>query len=84
MFSLTDKHLIEIEITGPFNEKLNQHFKCTTIRSNPSILGHVTGNQTYESFFNSLLGKQKLKLKLVFYIENLFIFNSFISRNNKR
>lgn len=53
--SLTDKHLIEIEVTGPYNEKLNQSFKCTTIRSNPAIVGHVTGNQTYESFYNSLL-----------------------------
>jgi aspartate dehydrogenase len=53
--SLTDKHLIEIEVTGPYNEKLNQSFKCITIRSNPAIIGHVTGNQTYESFYNSLL-----------------------------
>ena len=53
---LTDKHLIEIEVTGPFNAKLNQHFKCTTVRSNPAIVGHVTGNQTYESFYYSLLG----------------------------
>ncbi len=55
---LTDKHLIEIEVTGPFNSNLNQHFKCLTIRSNPAIVGHVTGNQTYESFYNSLLGNK--------------------------
>ena len=55
-FSLTDKHLIEIEVTGPFNEKLKQNFKCTTVRSNPAIIGHVTGNQTYDSFYYSLLG----------------------------
>lgn len=54
---LTDKHLIEIDVTGPYNDKLGQHFKCTTIRSNPAILGHVTGNQTYESFYSSLLGE---------------------------
>jgi len=52
---LDDKHLIEIVVTGPYNEKLQQHFKCTTIRSNPAIVGHVTGNQTYESFYNSLI-----------------------------
>ncbi|RNA08158.1 L-aspartate dehydrogenase [Brachionus plicatilis] len=53
--SLTDKHVIEIEVTGPFNDKLNQNFKCTTVRSNPAVIGHVTGNQTYASFFYSLL-----------------------------
>ena len=54
--SLTDRHLIEIEVTGPFDEKTNLNFKCTTIRSNPALVGHVTGNATYASFFNSLLG----------------------------
>ena len=52
---LTDKHVIEIETTGPFNESLQQSFKCTTIRSNPAIIGHVTGNQTYDSFYYSIL-----------------------------
>lgn len=55
--SLTDKHLIEIEVTGPFDEKANLSFKSTTVRSNPALVGHVTGNQTYASFFNSLLGR---------------------------
>lgn len=53
--NLTDKHLIEIEVTGPFDEKANLSFKSTTVRSNPALVGHVTGNQTYASFFNSLL-----------------------------
>ncbi len=54
--SLTDRHLIEIEVTGPFDDKTNLSFKCTTIRSNPALIGHVTGNATYASFYNSLLG----------------------------
>lgn len=53
--NLTDRHLIEIEVTGPFDDKTNLDFKCTTIRSNPALVGHVTGNATYASFFNSLL-----------------------------
>ena len=48
--------MIEIEVTGPFDDKTNLDFKCTTIRSNPALVGHVTGNATYASFFNSLLG----------------------------
>jgi len=53
--NLTDKHLIEIEVTGPFDDKTSLNFKCKTVRSNPALVGHVTGNQTYASFFNSLL-----------------------------
>lgn len=52
---LTDKHLIEIEVIGPYNEELKQNFHVLTVRSNPAIVGHVTGMQTYASFFNSLL-----------------------------
>ena len=58
-FSLTDRHIIEIEVTGPFNKILNQYFKCTTIRSNPAAVGNVTGVQTFVSFYNSLLGLYK-------------------------
>lgn len=42
-------------MTGPYNEALKQHFLVLTTRSNPAIVGHVTGIQTYASFFNSLL-----------------------------
>ncbi len=54
---LNDRHIIEIEITGPYNEILKDNFKCTTIRSNPAHIGQVTGAQTYESFYYSLMGK---------------------------
>jgi hypothetical protein len=53
---LKDRHIIEIEITGPYNEGLRDYFKCTTVRSNPAHIGQVTGAQTYESFFYSLMG----------------------------
>jgi hypothetical protein len=43
-------------VIGPFDEKANRSFKCTTTRSNPALIGAVTGNATYASFFNSLLG----------------------------
>ena len=71
--NLTDKHLIEIQVTGPFDDKSNQSFTCTTIRSNPALVGHVTGNQTYHSFYNSLLGNLFLVfskfgcLKIIFF-----------------
>lgn len=54
--NLTDRHDIEIEVVGPFDEKANRSFKCTTVRSNPAPVGAVTGNATYDSFFNSILG----------------------------
>lgn len=40
---------------GPYNEALKQHFHVLTTRSNPAVVGHVTGIQTYVSFYNSLL-----------------------------
>ena len=43
LLSLKDRHIIEIEVTGPFNEQLKQNFHVLTIRSNPAPLGHVTG-----------------------------------------
>lgn len=72
---MTDKHIIEIEVTGPFNEKLNQNFKCTTVRSNPAVIGHVTGNQTYDSFYYSLLGR----IDLFCHFKNI-IFSNFVQK----
>lgn len=43
LFSLNDRHIIEIEVIGPYNEQLKQYFHVLTIRSNPALLGHVTG-----------------------------------------
>lgn len=53
--TLTDRHDIEISVLGHFDEKANRSFECTTIRSNPALVGAVTGNATYASFFNSML-----------------------------
>ena len=38
---LSDRHIIEIEVTGPYNENLKVYFKCYTIRSNPAHIGQV-------------------------------------------
>jgi aspartate dehydrogenase len=39
--SLTDRHLIEIDVTGPYNQNLNLNFSCLTVRSNPAGKGNV-------------------------------------------
>jgi hypothetical protein len=82
--SLTDKHLIEIEVIGPYNEELKQNFHVLTVRSNPAIVGHVTGMQTYASFFNSLLETlddyNRFGIKVCWII--IYI-NAFKGKNNK-
>lgn len=55
--SLDDRHLVEIELTGPEmtvgeNKKLPFHLK--TIRSNPAPVGAVTGTATFVSFVSSI------------------------------
>lgn len=46
---LPDRHDIDIEVQGPGG------FSVKTTRSNPAVLGAVTGQQTYVTFYNSLL-----------------------------
>ena len=55
--SLDDRHIVEIELTGPDiivgeNKRLPFHLK--TIRSNPAPIGAVTGTATFVSFVSSI------------------------------
>ncbi|XP_037111562.1 putative L-aspartate dehydrogenase [Syngnathus acus] len=47
--ALSDYHLVEVQVTGP------DGFAVHTARRNPAQLGAVTGNATYNSFWNSLI-----------------------------
>ncbi|XP_051994420.1 aspartate dehydrogenase domain-containing protein-like [Xyrauchen texanus] len=51
--TLPDYHILEVEVTGP------DGFSVKTLHQNPAILGAVTGNATYNSFWSSLLGMCK-------------------------
>ena len=55
--SLSDRHVIEIEVTGPRTNIPNHEpldFYVKTVRNNPAPLGLVTGIGTLMSFFSSL------------------------------
>lgn len=54
IFSLTDWHIVEVEVFGPINSLGNQ-FSVKTVRSNPADPGAVTGSATYNSFLSSIL-----------------------------
>lgn len=53
-FSLTDWHIVEVDVYGPTNVLGNQ-FSVKTVRSNPADPGAVTGSATYNSFLSSIL-----------------------------
>ncbi|KAG9462124.1 hypothetical protein GDO78_014862, partial [Eleutherodactylus coqui] len=55
--SVPDRHLVDIEVTGPTNETTGLVFSVTTRRSNPAAPGAVTGAATFGSFWSSVLGK---------------------------
>ncbi|CAF1035847.1 unnamed protein product, partial [Didymodactylos carnosus] len=45
--SLIDRHIVEIELSGPDSPDKNKpSFHCKTIRTNPADIGHVTGSTT--------------------------------------
>ncbi|XP_059149161.1 aspartate dehydrogenase domain-containing protein-like [Physella acuta] len=54
--SLTDWHIVEVELWGPGNMAADKAFHCKTVRRNPATLGAVTGSATYASFLSSVLG----------------------------
>ncbi|XP_013416669.1 putative L-aspartate dehydrogenase isoform X2 [Lingula anatina] len=54
--SLTDWHIVEVDVFGPGDMKSGTCFQVNTSRKNPSKLGAVTGTATYASFLSSLLG----------------------------
>ncbi|XP_070572511.1 aspartate dehydrogenase domain-containing protein-like [Ptychodera flava] len=53
--SLTDWHIVEIDVTGPGDASKGQAFTVTTVRKNPAKVGEVTGSATFASFLSSLL-----------------------------
>ena len=53
--SLTDWHVIEVELWGPGDIENDTAFHCKTLRRNPAKVGHVTGSATYASFLASVL-----------------------------
>jgi aspartate dehydrogenase len=55
--ALVDRHIVEIEITGPKTTLENQEpldFRVKTVRINPAPIGVVTGRGTLLSFVSSL------------------------------
>ncbi|XP_072917923.1 aspartate dehydrogenase domain-containing protein isoform X3 [Hemitrygon akajei] len=53
--SLTDWHVVDIELRGPVDEATGHQFTVKSTRRNPSSPGAVTGAVTYASFWSSLL-----------------------------
>ena len=56
-FSLTDMHVVEVEVWGAGAMATGKAFHCRTVRRNPAQVGNVTGAATYASFLSSVLGK---------------------------
>ncbi|XP_002736499.1 aspartate dehydrogenase domain-containing protein-like [Saccoglossus kowalevskii] len=58
--SLTDFHIVEVDVTGPCDALLAKPFTVKTVRTNPSKVGHVTGSATYASLLSSMLGAKDM------------------------
>ncbi|XP_076361867.1 aspartate dehydrogenase domain-containing protein-like isoform X3 [Tachypleus tridentatus] len=52
--SLTDYHVVEVEVQGPIQPN-GKKFFIHTVRKNPAPVGAVTGTATYTSFLSSML-----------------------------
>jgi len=55
--SLTDHHIVEIELTGPetiIGDKKQTTFHLKTVRINPAEIGFITGTATLLSFVSSI------------------------------
>ncbi|XP_053545817.1 aspartate dehydrogenase domain-containing protein [Bombina bombina] len=53
--TIPDWHYVDIEVTGPTNEKTGQVFTVQTSRRNPAAPSSVTGSATFMSFWSSVL-----------------------------
>ncbi|XP_064612812.1 aspartate dehydrogenase domain-containing protein-like [Liolophura sinensis] len=53
--SLTDYHIVEVDVWGPGDIEKGTAFHCHTVRTNPAKVGAVTGSATYASFLSSML-----------------------------
>ncbi len=49
-------HVVTVEAEGPTSREGVAPFKVTTVRYNPAGVGAVTGDATYASFLDSMLG----------------------------
>ena len=54
-FSLHDWHIVEVEAAGPPNPQTGHALQVRTTRTNPALVGHVTGSATYGAFVTSML-----------------------------
>ncbi|XP_071789928.1 aspartate dehydrogenase domain-containing protein-like [Asterias amurensis] len=52
--SLTDWHIVEVDVTGPGSVEAGNAFTVSTVRRNPAQIGKVTGSATYVSFLSSM------------------------------
>ena len=55
--SLTDRHIVEIELSGPettIGDKKKTTFHIKTVRTNPAEIGFITGTATLLSFVSSI------------------------------
>ncbi|KAH3877571.1 aspartate dehydrogenase domain-containing protein-like [Dreissena polymorpha] len=58
--SLTNWHIVQVDVWGPGDIAAGTAFHCQTVRRNPAIIGQVTGSATYASFMcsvNAAFGK---------------------------
>ncbi|KAL4224172.1 hypothetical protein ACF0H5_017625 [Mactra antiquata] len=53
--SLTDWHIVQVDVWGPGNIADDTAFHCQTVRRNPAKIGAVTGSATYASFLSSMI-----------------------------
>ncbi|WAR01428.1 ASPD-like protein [Mya arenaria] len=53
--SLTDWHIVQVDVWGPGNISEGTAFHCQTVRRNPAKIGQVTGSATYASFLSSVV-----------------------------
>ena len=58
--SLTDWHIVEVDVWGAGDIEAGKAFHVHTTRKNPSKVGHVTGSATLTSFLASMLRKTLL------------------------
>ena len=56
-YSLTNWHIVQVDVWGPGNIADDTAFHCQSVRRNPAQVGHVTGSATYASFLSSVVGK---------------------------
>ena len=70
---LRESHIVEVEAWGRARDGGQPGLHVHTVRTNPAVVGHVTGSATYASFLSSLIGEsfcfaeELVRLMLVIY-----------------